>query len=154
MFDYDDSAADGGLTHRFYRNKDNAVYDFPPPTSCLQHKRGMPYGPTLPAYPSGYESTVQYCDSAYDYREGTLNVPELSVLSAPTIKLNFNDAVHLEFNTTDFQLDDLGTLTAANISGLSTDYIDIPTKNSDSTLPRYFQHIQTKIRRTRLMVGF
>lgn len=128
MFDYDDSAADGGLTHRFYRNKDNAVYDFPPPTSCLQHKRGMPYGPTLPAYPSGYESTVQYCDSAYDYREGTLNVPELSVLSAPTIKLNFNDAVHLEFNTTDFQLDDLGTLTAANISGLSTDYIDIPTK--------------------------
>ncbi|MEK3720853.1 CARDB domain-containing protein [Paenibacillus sp. FSL H8-0034] len=128
MFDYDDSAADGGLTHRFYRNKDNAIYDFPPPTSCLQHKRGMPYGETLPAYPSGYESTVQYCDSAYDYREGTLNVPELNVLSAPTIKLNFNDAVHLEFNTTDFQLDDTGSLKAGNISGLSTDYIDIPTK--------------------------
>lgn len=129
MFDYDDSAADGGLTHRFYRNKDNAIYDAPPSTSCLQHKRGMPYGSTLPSYPSGYESIVQYCDSAYDYREGTLNVSELNVLSAPTIKINFNDAVHLEFNTTDFQLDDLGSLTAANISGLSTDYIDIPTKS-------------------------
>jgi hypothetical protein len=128
MFDYDDSASDGGLTHRFYRNKDNAFYDFPPPTSCLQHKRGMPYGPTLPAYPSGYESTVQYCDSAYDYREGTLPVSQLEVLSDTSKKINFNDAVHLEFNTTDFQLDSVGTLKAGNISGLSTDYVDIPTK--------------------------
>jgi hypothetical protein len=127
MFDYDDSAADGGLTHRFYRNKDNAVYPAPPPTSCLQHKQGMPYG-TLPVYPSGYESTVTYCDSAYDYREGTLNVTELNVLSAPTLKINFSDAVHVEFNTTDFQLDDSGTLSAANITGLSTDYIDVSTR--------------------------
>ncbi|NHN30187.1 CARDB domain-containing protein [Paenibacillus agricola] len=125
MFDYDDPAAEGGLTHRFYRNKDNAIYDAPPPNSCLQHKGGMPYG--LPAYPSGYESTVTFCDSAYDYREGILPVAELSVLSNTSIKMNTSDAVHLEFNTSDFQLDDAGTLKAANISGMSTDYIDIPT---------------------------
>nr|WP_275901063.1 CARDB domain-containing protein [Paenibacillus periandrae] len=85
----------------------------------------MPYG--IPAYPSGYESTVQYCDSAYDYREGVLPVSELSVLSDTSVKLNVKDAVHLEFNTSDFQLDDAGSLTASNITGVTTDYLDIPT---------------------------
>ncbi|MCU6793752.1 hypothetical protein OB236_16730 [Paenibacillus sp. WQ 127069] len=127
MFDYDDSAADGGQTHRFYRNDTNKINPAPPPVSCLQHKREMPYGSTLPAYPSGYESTVQYCDSAYDYREGTLPLMELDVMGTSSLTINATDAVHLEFNTTDFQLDSAGTLKAANIIGLSTDYLDIPT---------------------------
>lgn len=122
MYDYEEYK---GQTKRFYIKTDR-VYDSPaefPEGNCSATSL-LPTDPFPKDFPD-----KKPCNQARDYRMGNLNTSTIQVVGTNT-SIPVTDAAHLQFSTTDFELDSsVGNLETNNILGISTDLLEPSTQN-------------------------